>query len=788
MIVSIYIEDTKIDLFKDESISLSSSVLDVQDIAKNTTDFTKSFTVPASSSNNKVFKHYYNANIENTFDARVKVDGRIDLGGLPFKKGKFVLNSVSVKSGKPSSYSINFTGNLVKLTDLFGKDELKDLNLSEFDHVYSYANVLQGLKSSLFTDRNIIYSLFSKKRLYYNADPADQTNEDNIVNIAYEDSSQPNGVQWDHLNPSIKLIKIIEAIESKYSITFTRDFFNSIDFTNLYMWLNNSEDIDSSRAAATVNFDSGVDTYMDFSTNVGTYNTANQFFKYWKLWLSVFPAPGYEDIQYKVIVYDESNVLQENSGLQGDTVTYQRLRDEQNQGGYDYNIRYEVVASEDFQYTCTLSQTLIITFFEQENFLTYGSSQSIDRRMILSSVVPKIKVIDFMKGLFNAYKLVVIPEDENTFYINSLNSYYAQGDLIDITKYVDFSKAPVNRGKILNEINLNFQQPETILNTEFENNTGVAYGDEEVLIKDSNSDLLDGDSIDLELPFEQIVYERLTDQETGLKTLVLYAGVFDKELSPVNPKPHIHYTINRSVGNSFPIAIIDATGTANKIDGLFNFMNHSYSNSEGSAFLFSNESNEYDGVTMSSTLYKNYHESYVKNLFNIKRRDFKYTCKSLPLHILTKLSLNDLIKIKDDSYRINKYDLDLESGKVVFDLFNVFESDVKSITIGAQTYIYFESGTTTQSIEVANLEDQGYTATKTDVGFGTDWVTITSLGDTLTFTLDPNDTVERQMNVLIESNANSSNFTIGIEQEAGTITFDTTALTWDTTNITFDNG
>ena len=50
MRVDIYIGGTKLDLFSDESIDVVSSVADIEDITKNTTDYTKTFTVPASKS------------------------------------------------------------------------------------------------------------------------------------------------------------------------------------------------------------------------------------------------------------------------------------------------------------------------------------------------------------------------------------------------------------------------------------------------------------------------------------------------------------------------------------------------------------------------------------------------------------------------------------------------------------------------------------------------------------------------------------------------------------------
>ena len=91
MIVGIFIGNDKLELFADENIEIVSSITDSSDITKNTTDYSKGFTVPASDRNNAIFKHYYNATVDNTFDARIKVEGRIELDGLPFKSGKIRL-------------------------------------------------------------------------------------------------------------------------------------------------------------------------------------------------------------------------------------------------------------------------------------------------------------------------------------------------------------------------------------------------------------------------------------------------------------------------------------------------------------------------------------------------------------------------------------------------------------------------------------------------------------------------------------------------------------------------
>ena len=60
--VEVYIKDnqdvwTRLDLFDYETIDITNSIQDIKEIGKVFTDFSKEFDVPASNTNNKVFKH-----------------------------------------------------------------------------------------------------------------------------------------------------------------------------------------------------------------------------------------------------------------------------------------------------------------------------------------------------------------------------------------------------------------------------------------------------------------------------------------------------------------------------------------------------------------------------------------------------------------------------------------------------------------------------------------------------------------------------------------------------------
>ena len=106
--IELYIEGQRLDLFEDESVSLTQTIKNARDVAKVFTSFTQTFNVPASKTNNKIFKHFYNFDIVDGFDARIKVAGTIELNSFPFKDGKIKLEGVKLKENQAYSYKITF--------------------------------------------------------------------------------------------------------------------------------------------------------------------------------------------------------------------------------------------------------------------------------------------------------------------------------------------------------------------------------------------------------------------------------------------------------------------------------------------------------------------------------------------------------------------------------------------------------------------------------------------------------------------------------------------------------
>lgn len=771
MIINIYIGEQKLDLYSDENINLKSAIADVSDISKNTTEYTKTFTVPASDVNNSIFRHYYDFNIDNGFDARTKQGGRIELDGIPFKTGKFRLNKVSIKSGNPVSYSVNFWGELISFKDLLGDDKLTSLDLSAHDHTYN-SDTVKGLFASP-SDYDLVYALFSKKQLYFQSNGSDFQG----TNIAF---SQGDGVAWNELKPSLRLFSIIEAIEFRYDITFSRHFLSRSEFTRLYMLLDNSDQ--NIITEFQVNFDNS----GDINTSPSTIDLTDNFYVNGynsRVVVTITPSAGFEGINY--------DVSRKLNGSNWGTFTNQT-----GVNSFDFRTDLDtnehtffISVSEDFKFTFKID-VLDLVIPSSSNytgdFSATMTEQIITAGVKTSTLMPDLKIIDFIRGLSQMFKWVIQPQDDGTIYINDINSYYAEGQVIDITRYVDNAEVEISRGEILNPINFNYKEPETILQKQFNKNNDVYFGDLELELtdkEDGTGDALDGKEFKIELPFEQILYSLLSDQATGVATQIVYAPTFDEGLNPLVVKPHIHY-IDTPYVNPTRVGFINDLGVTESLNIFIKTPSYAIANNTHST-VWGNEQDPYTNDIIENTLYSNYYAQYISSIFNPKRRDSKYKVKDFPLRLLMQLSLNDVVQIRDNYYRIDSYDLNLINGDIAFNLINSFDNNINGF-FASQTDIKVDFAIQTASTYVTN--GTNIALTEVDTGDGVDWSNqTTSAGNVLFNFLTENNTgMGRTMQVTVTNNATLQEITITLTQTYKRVTIDNGVITADNNIITID--
>jgi len=127
-ITQLYIDGQRVDMFDDVGVTITDTIKDVRDISKVFTEYSQTFSLPASKTNNKIFKHFYNNDIQNGFDARIRVPASIELNSIPFKNGYIKLEGVDLKNNTAHTYRITFFGNTISLKNLLGDDLLSSLS------------------------------------------------------------------------------------------------------------------------------------------------------------------------------------------------------------------------------------------------------------------------------------------------------------------------------------------------------------------------------------------------------------------------------------------------------------------------------------------------------------------------------------------------------------------------------------------------------------------------------------------------------------------------------------
>jgi len=297
--IELYIEGQRVTLFKDESVTVTDTIKNAKDVSKVFTEFSRTFSIPADKENNKIFKHYYNYNIVNGYDARIKVSATIELNSLSWRKGFIKLEGVDLVNNNPNRYKITFFGNTLSLKNLIGDDKLTDLTwLNNFNTKENGDQIIYNeldIEDYLTTQYNktvsgVTYSkpiqvplITHTQRLFYN-EVQDLEDSGNLHYNSSNGNPYNHGVKWNELKYSITLDTIIQAIqrpisEGGYGITFSNDFFNNASnnaFNDLSMWLhrikgqatNGGQDFNTSEQAT---------GWADDNTSIGVSMTNSIF-------------------------------------------------------------------------------------------------------------------------------------------------------------------------------------------------------------------------------------------------------------------------------------------------------------------------------------------------------------------------------------------------------------------------------------------------------------------------------------------------------------------------------
>ena len=478
-VLQLFIENERVDLYKDESVSITQSMKNVKDISKIFTEFTKTFTIPATKTNNRIFKHYYNFDIVNGYDARLKKNARLEINNLPFKKGKIKLEGVDLKNEKASNYRITFFGSTVELKDLVGDDQLSSLTFPQENLLYGPNTVKGRLTQPESPTRNVITPLITHtQRLYYDSNDT----EDNTGNL-YLQTSVDSGVYWNQLKYAIRVNKIIERIEAKYvtpnypiNLSFSTDFFKNTskpEFDHLFLWLHRKSG-DVENLGGTSEVETLVDSFATFDdkdydvVHNGTqlYVGIQQFVDIWAL--TFIPSTADASKEYSIrIANDLDSTFYVETGITGNhSIDFTSLT------GFSLGLLYER------NYTVFVTTEGGMTFsnirwrlrFDQQGepeldeFINTGSfNVATTFQFNINQQMPDMKIIEFLTGLFKMFNLTAFLDENASDDTNKvikvlpLDEFYQSFNTYEIDEYVDVNKKAVNVALPYKKLSLNIK-------------------------------------------------------------------------------------------------------------------------------------------------------------------------------------------------------------------------------------------------------------------------------------------------------------------------------------------
>ena len=691
-IVDVYVESisgsgnySKLELFNDEKIELTSSIQNIQDISKVYTDFTQSFTIPASPINNAILHHFYQSDVDIAttngvyqWNFNFRIRAKIEVGLAPFRTGTIMVEKSEIKNGRPDNYTITFYGDLLTLKDKFGEAKLSDLDLLSYNINYSASEIISRVTSS--TQQDVMYPLISSKRYWTYND-----------NTSTDIKTSAGAIVYDELFPAIKASILFDLIQSKFGVTFDSSFFKSTNekWDKIYLWLKNEETYKpiTSGAFADMTYpSSGTKTIPSFSTSVATFPSRDGFnfdlsnntitcqnldsgngftsrITSAKFLVTVSNLSN-ENIVYYIDLYKDGKIIKTFSYIGAVT------------GAIMYTFKATDNGSKFFVIVRTVSP-LSITLEAAIYYPTYNnfyqgilfSPITTTSTLDISSKMPDIKIADFFSGILKMFNATCYATDTNTFIVEPLDLWYNKGAIYDITEYTETDSITIGKPSIYKKISFQFEKSESFMNRNFYDTNVV---DREY--SNTSTELLnEGSELTIKLPFESLLMDNknVDDFQVG------YCLTKAPDFKPYIPKPIFIY-YNGRINDSLYLN----NGSTSTLYTDFNIFSNALDISGVKYSLTWHPENDVKtpNLPLTNNLYSLYYQDYLENIFNPKCRLINVKAH-FPLSLITKLKLNDRLIIRDKRYIINELKTDITSGEVDLALINDFRPMVNNAVI-----------------------------------------------------------------------------------------------------------
>ena len=209
------IGDQRVELLKSLNPNLTFNISDIANPDKRKSDYSKTITLPASKTINKIFEHLFEVNLAlQTFNPNLKTDVIYLVDGEMNLDGYLQLKQINVTNKDDITYEVTLTGRVGDFISEISNSLLTDLDLSSLNHVYSLTN--QAATWVTPANINVLGYVYP------------------MINYGFKETNGGTPIYpVTSLFPAITVRKYIDEIFDSVDYTYSSDFFDSAFFGSL---------------------------------------------------------------------------------------------------------------------------------------------------------------------------------------------------------------------------------------------------------------------------------------------------------------------------------------------------------------------------------------------------------------------------------------------------------------------------------------------------------------------------------------------------------------------------
>lgn len=709
--VSLIIGGVTADLYKGEDITLVKQAKDLTDLGATRTDFSRPFTIPATDTNNGIFEHFYNLDIDDPYPVHNKAEASINVKGVQIFEGVLELMNVTLKNNIPDSYEVNFYGRNKQLTTLWGDDTLQDIDFN-LDHALTSTNVKASWSGTLQSGK-VRYPVID-----FGARPSGAFTYNTQVLFNASNIGQSDGaISPVELRPAVRLNEVVENCFTHIGKTLTID--SNIDDDDLYMMGMETEgtiqrdhdgrfeaikeSISFSVVLNDTNDLTSYDTEVSDPSNLFDHTTTGQYdprgsgtytfefsFTNWSLVpfeirlvdssgnilpgaiipVTIGQAAQTHQIQ-TLISYGSANVLVQLRALQAGTLSFN-----------------------DFTFSCVDAVKLLD-----------------DPTILIEETMPDMRIQKFISGVLEMFNAVITTTDGVAYTMTNLTDYLNAGSTRDWTNKIATSVFKVDKIEVPDAVELKHAETDDLANNEYRSAFARDYG----AVDYENGGIFDFTSgeISVETPFTIFPTTLLNmvsgaGANAGATDLEIYSFTDSDGKSMKVPLSLFYFAGYQSVNNAWYFN--EGTGlTSNAVRQtsfpFFRSFDARPAVTATDTLTFSSISDE-NNVTPSNTFFARYWRPHLDRIFNPKMRRVQVTAYLETTDWLD-FEMNDTIQIATRPYKIEKISYNMTQGRATLDLFTY---DVKATavpTIGDDGGVTWDITPTNQDLKIYGVNRSG---------------------------------------------------------------------------------